>query len=348
MYANIIGINNDVFFTDHVTTPVTSTFISLVNLDLGIKTCFYDGMDDYAKMWLQLTFPIYLIFIATSLIITSRYSTTVQRLTAHRALPVLATLFLLSYTKILRTVSSVLFFYSTITHLPSKHTTLVWSVDANVPVFGIRFTILFVVCLGLFLILLPFNAILLFTNTLSKFKLVSKFKPLLDAYQGPYKLNFYYWTGLQLLIRAMLFGIAALDKNTNLIIGSVLLSIIIGLYGIAKPFKNNIKNYHEIVIIVNLQVLYIFTLSGLGATAVNVMIALAALHFIFIVTTNITTYWCSGVVRHKLHYYTSTMKSWFNRLYKKPSIAFERAMLCKIPEVTFNYHEYQEPLVGIE
>jgi len=153
-------------------------------------------MDDYAKMWLQLTFPIYLIFIATSLIIASRYSIAVQRLTARRALPVLATLFLLSYTKIPRAVSSVLFFYSTVTHLPSKHTTLVWSVDANVPVFGIRFTILFVMCLGLFLILLPFNAILLFTKTLSKFKLVSKFKPLLDAYQGPYKLNFYYWTGL--------------------------------------------------------------------------------------------------------------------------------------------------------
>ena len=45
-------------------TP-TYTFISLANLDLGIQTCFYNGMDDYAKMWLQLAFPFYLIFIAT-------------------------------------------------------------------------------------------------------------------------------------------------------------------------------------------------------------------------------------------------------------------------------------------
>ena len=142
--------------------------ISLANLDLGIQICFYNGMDDYAKMWLQLAFPFYLIFIATLIIIISRYSTTIQRLTARRALPVLATLFLLSYTKILRIVSSVLFFYSTITHLPSKHTTLVWSVDANVPLFGVRFTILFIVCLILFLILVPFNVILLFTKTLSR------------------------------------------------------------------------------------------------------------------------------------------------------------------------------------
>ena len=186
MYTNIIGINDHVFFTDtkHVFTPAY-TFISLANLDLGIQTCFYNGMDDYAKMWLQLAFPFYLMFIATLLIITSRYSITVQRLTARRALPVLATLFLLSYTKILHTVSSVLFFYSTITHLPSKRTTMVWSVDANVPLFGAKFTLLFIVCLILFLVLVPFNIILLCTRTFSQFQFINKFKPLLDAYQGP-------------------------------------------------------------------------------------------------------------------------------------------------------------------
>ena len=143
MYTNIISINDHVLFTDtsHVFTPVY-TFVSLANLDLGIQTCFYNGMDDYAKMCLQLAFPFYLISIATLLIITSRYSTAVQRITARRTLPVLATLFILSYTKILRTVSNILFSYSKITHLPSKHTTMVWSVDANVPLFNIKFIML--------------------------------------------------------------------------------------------------------------------------------------------------------------------------------------------------------------
>ena len=140
LYVNIIGINSPILFPNLSHFTPAYTFISLANLDLGIQTCFYNDMDDYAKMSLQLAFPFYLIFIATLIIITSCYSTTIQRLTACRALPVLATLFLLSYkyTKILRIVSSVLFFYSTITHLP---TTLVWSVDANVPLFGVRFTI---------------------------------------------------------------------------------------------------------------------------------------------------------------------------------------------------------------
>ena len=114
-YANIVSINGPVFFSNYKVTKYVYILISFLNLDLGIETCFYNGMDDYAKMWLQIIFPIYLIFIATFLIITSRYSTRIQRLTARRALPVLATLFLLSYTKILHTVSSVLFSYSTIT-----------------------------------------------------------------------------------------------------------------------------------------------------------------------------------------------------------------------------------------
>ena len=119
LYSNILSINSSIFFPQANKFTPAYTFISLANLDLGIQTCFYNGMDDYAKMWLQLAFPFYLIFIATLIIITSHYSTTIQRLTARRALPVLAILFLLSYTKILSIVSSVLFFNSTITHLYS-------------------------------------------------------------------------------------------------------------------------------------------------------------------------------------------------------------------------------------
>jgi len=139
LYANIASINfNSTVF--HPLYQVPYTFLSIANLDLGIQTCFYNGMDDYAKMWLQLLFPLYLILIAVSLIVTSRHSTTIQRLTARRALPVLATLFLLSYTKVLTTISNVLFSYSSLIYLPEYSKTLLWSVDANVPVFGLKFT----------------------------------------------------------------------------------------------------------------------------------------------------------------------------------------------------------------
>jgi len=282
LYINIVSINASIFFPTG--KSVMYTFTSLANLDLGIETCFFSEMGDYTKMWLQLVFPIYLIFIATLLIITSRYSNTIQRLTARRALPVLATLFLLSYTKVLVTVSNVLFSYTTITHLPSNHTTLVWSVDTSVPLFGVKFTILFIACLILFLILVPFNVVLIFTKKLSYFKVVTYFKPLLDAYQGPYKKSFYYWTGLLLLMRAIFFGLTALNRNTNLVIGIALLATAMWLHSSFFPFKNKISNISESLFLLNLIILFavsLYTLSN--STAVTIFTSLAMLQIISII-----------------------------------------------------------------
>ena len=349
LYVNIIGINTSALFTEPNHFSPTYTFISLANLDLGIQTCFYNGMDDYAKMWLQLAFPFYLIFIATLIIITSRYSTTIQRLTARRALPVLATLFLLSYAKILRIVSSVLFFYSTITHLPSKHTTLVWSVDANVPLFGVRFTILFIVCLILFLILVPFNVILLFTRTLSRFRFITKFKPLLDAYQGPYKDKFYYWIGIQLLIRVVVFWISSWDRNINFTVSIILFGIIGVTQATLHPFKRNSKNYHELISIMNLQALFatsLYSQDGNNIVIVNIMITMAVVHFIFIITYHIITYVCGGVIRNKIQSSVNTFTKWTNKFPEHEKFQLQHDVRDRIPEVAFNYHEYREPLLG--
>ena len=54
-YANIFAMNSATFFSSH--TNVLTVFIAWLNLDLGIETCFYDGMDAYTKAWLQFAFP---------------------------------------------------------------------------------------------------------------------------------------------------------------------------------------------------------------------------------------------------------------------------------------------------
>ena len=352
-FVNIISINSSFVFSQLDNFTPTYTFISLANLDLGIQTCFYNGMDDYAKMWLQLAFPFYLIFIATLIIITSRYSITIQRLTARRALPVLATLFLLSYTKILHIVSSVLFFYSTITHLPSKHTTLVWSVDANVPLFGVRFTILFIVCLILFLILVPFNVILLFTRTLSRFHFVNRFKPILDAYQGPYKDKYYYWTGLQLVVRAVLLAISSLDRNNNLTFCIIIFGILGGIHGALQPLKSKIQNYQELLFIFYLQGLYTIALNNqvvTDITIINIIIIMVMVQFGFILAYHIITYVC-GVrgLSKKLMTGVNSFTSWITRSCSKPQaqqFQLHDSIRDNIPEVAFNNREYREPLIG--
>ena len=341
LYVNIININDDVFFPQYNNSiNFLYAFISLANLDLGISTCFYSSMDDYAKMWLQLAFPAYLISIATLLIIASRHSTKIQRITARRALPVLATLFLLSYTKILRTVSSMLFYHSTITHLPSGHTKLLWAVDANVPLFGLKYSALFIICLILFITLLPFNAVLCFTKTAMRLNSVNHFKPLIDAYQGPYKYKYYYWTGLQLVIRAVLFGLSALDKNTNITIGIAILAGVCIVQAKISPFKSEYKNVNDLCFLYILLVTYIFSYWE-NDVVIKILIIMAAVQFLFIIIHHIVS---GGVIIYKIRDIVDKVVQRIRlQARNKPQ---QRELRNTPPVIAFDYSKYQEPLVG--
>ena len=339
-YVNIISINSTLFFPpSHQSFNPAYVAVSLATLDLGIQVCFYHGMDEYAKMWLQLAFPVYLILIAVSLIIASRYSSTIQKLTAQRALPVLATLFLLSYTKILRTISTVLFVYSTTTEIPADKTEFVWSVDANVSLFGFQHTSLFIICIVLLLSLIPFNVVLLLTRTLLRFRIVSYFKPLLDAYLGPYEDNCYYWTGLQLLIRTIIFSVSALETNVSLYIGCLILGMLGNIHCYAAPFKSKMKNFNERFFILNLMILYsVSSLQNLSTTeqvVINTTIYVAILYFIFIVIYHIVAS-CCGITIERVR----------NAILRpNEGVAVQRYDLG-IPDVAYNYAEFRESLLG--
>ena len=298
LYANIISINSTMFFPDHHTIfPPLRMFISLANLDLGIQTCFYNGMDDYAKVWLQLAFPFYIISVTTLIIIVSRYSITVKRLTTHRATSVLATIFLLTFMNILCTTYSVLFSYSSTSHLPSKHTRLVWSLDANVPLFEAKFILLFVLCIILFSLLVSFTIILLCAKSLIKFKLLHN---ILDSYQRPYKSH--YWFGLQLLMRIIYLYILHLDEQTNITISIIILSIANAVQGIQKPFKNKLQNYHETLLMINLFGLYIFTLSEWWIIN-EILIFIAGIQFSLFIMYRVVSQFCGEIIRkHLLHW----------------------------------------------
>ena len=319
------------------------TFISLANLDLGIETCFYDGMDEYTKRWLQLVFPEYLIFIVMVIIIASCYSIRIQRLTARRALPVLATLFLLSYTKVLLTVSTVLFYYSTITDLLSNHIETMWSVETCVTLFGLKFTILFITCLLLFIALVPFNVVLIFTRTLSYFRIVTYFKPLLDAYQGPYKIKFNYWTGLQLVVRTIFFGLSALDKQTNMMISVILLGIIICFHKVF-PFTRKINNILELLSLLNLQEIFVIAyFKNTNDVMINAAVSLVMFQLIYIMLLHIKVPLCNDVNFSEilLNKYGKILSYFVKKENQRRPIK----LASIVPEVMYNYNEFQEPLI---
>jgi len=61
-------------------------------------------------MWLKFLFPLYVWVLVGAMILSSMYSTNIAQLTGSNAVPVLATLFLLSYAKLLRSVIATALF----------------------------------------------------------------------------------------------------------------------------------------------------------------------------------------------------------------------------------------------
>ena len=106
-YANIMAANN-ITFCPLSKQNVFSVFIAWLNLELGLDTCFYKGLDTYSKVWLQFAFPAYLIAVPFVIIIMSKYSSRFAKLIGKRnPIATLATLVLLSYMKFLCNIIDV-------------------------------------------------------------------------------------------------------------------------------------------------------------------------------------------------------------------------------------------------
>jgi len=134
-YANIVQANSFIFFPN-TANQTSNIFIAWLNLDLGIETCFYDGMDMYAKAWLQFVFPVYIWLLVIAIIVSSNYSITAAKLAGRNAPKVLSTLFLLSDARILRAVITAFSF--TILSLPGNHNNqLVWLEHSALKVHGV-------------------------------------------------------------------------------------------------------------------------------------------------------------------------------------------------------------------
>ena len=135
-YANIIQANHQAYFP-RATINFFTTFISWLNLDLGIEICFYDGMDIYTYSWLQFLFPFYVWFLVGCIILVCRYSQSIAKQLGKNPVAVLATLLLMSYSKVLgAAIVPLTWTYLTYYTKSNETQSVVWMYDASVPYFG--------------------------------------------------------------------------------------------------------------------------------------------------------------------------------------------------------------------
>ena len=302
-YANILKPNEHIFLPQTNTNPLT-LFIAWLNLDLGIETCFVDGLTAYWKTWLQFVFPFYIWAIAGLIIISARYSTRLAGVMGNNSVPVLATLFLLSYAKLLRTIITIMSY--TVVDTPHGQKT-VWSADGNIDYLGPEHALLFVAGIVTLLFLwLPYTLLLILGQWLRKINhryvthMLMKVKPFLDAHYGPLKDKHYYWFGVLLCMRGIILLISAVVPANNFSVFTLSMSIIAGAlisFTSIGPavYCNVTTSIFEISLFINLALLglakfYTNSAGGYQAAATYTLIGVAFIQFLGLILYQIYSF----------------------------------------------------------
>ena len=232
-YANMVKLN-EAFFFPNGSIPVVSQFISWLNLDLGIEVCLFDGLDGYWNTWLQFVFPAYLFLLMGCIIVGCRYSVWFCRLCGSHAVPALATLAFIPYTKIVHTATNAL----SLSRLPCNESILtVWSVDGNIEYGSGKHLILVVFSCVVLVIGLAYPVLVLCAPLLERYSHkcipqhrwnpVARVKPLLDAYGGPYKDKYRFWTGVTLMVRLTLTVTSSFSSILSVSITAMIVSVLV-------------------------------------------------------------------------------------------------------------------------
>ena len=269
-YANVIRMSQTAFYPTEIGSSSTflATFNAWLNLDLGIETCFYDGLDAYDKTWLQFVFPAYIWVMVITVIISSHYSSRASKVFSNNSVQVLATLFLLSYVKILRTIVTVLS-YTTLTYSDGS-TERVWLYDGNVKYLEGKHIPLFIASFLLLILLSVFYTLpLVVIQWLQKFShyrilcWINRLMPLLDAYTGPYKFKHRYWTGSLLLVRVVFLIIFSFNISNNPAVNLLAIAVVtftlLVYVSFVQVYKSWVHNALEIASLFNLSLLSVVT-----------------------------------------------------------------------------------------
>ena len=287
-YVNIISANKHLYYIQTSVNPMT-LFIAWLNLDIGIETCFFSGLTAYSRTWLQFVFPLYIWAIAGLIIIIAKYSDTVAKIMGNNGVPVLATLFLLSYAKLFNTIITAMSYTTLYTTQGKK---LVWSADGNLDYLGSKHIPLFCVAVAALVFLwFPYTLLLLLGQWLHKLNcrtitcMLLNLKPFLDAHFAAFKDKHRYWFGLLLLVRAanLLISASIPDSTTGFVeFFTAILSILLTFWG-QKVYHSSAVGTFGTAFLLNLAIMNVTKNNysdGNIAAASFILIAIALAQFL--------------------------------------------------------------------
>ena len=261
-YANILAADSSLFLPFSRPNFLV-VFIAWLNLGLGFDICYFKGIDAYSKAWLNISFPIYVITILLLIIVISKYSSRFGELIGKwNPVATLATLLLLSYTKLLRAIIIALSF--TIITYPTGQQNVVWLQDASVKFFRLKhfplglFAIVIITVGFIYTVLLfSWQWILRLPNRrVFKWARNTRLNLFIEANLAPYKAKYRYWYGLLLVVRMALYLGIATEKSHE----SVTIVLAIGLIAagilLLRTFSGNSIYRNRFIGYLNLSFYY--------------------------------------------------------------------------------------------
>lgn len=304
-FSNIV-IANRPLFIPLSKYNVLAMFVSLLSLDLGIETCFANGLTTYGKTWLQFVFPAYMFILIVVVIVISHYSQRFSNLLGGRnPIATFATLIWLSNAKLIRTILTTISF--TYLSYPNHTRVLVWLPDANINYLSGKHIPLFLFALLVLMSAMAYILLLLSWQliiALPKFKITfwsgnTKLIAFMDAHHAAFKGEHRYWLGLLLLISIVQYSISAFNVNGNPaanLYAIIVLVTAINIYrGVVKGVYN--KPVHDCLesilhfnlIIFAISTMYVLDTKGNQTLLMNISLSVLFIMFVVIAGYHIMT-----------------------------------------------------------
>ena len=366
-FANVIGTNSTIFIP-HEGASFMRVFIAWLNLDLGIHTCLFPGLDMYTKVWLQFAFPLYVWVLIGVIIAVSHHSVIVTRWLGDDPVSVLATLIILSYTKLLRTILTALSF--TYIQVSDGSRFAVWLYDGNVQYFNGKHIPLFLFALLVFLLLfIPYTFVLLVSPHLqpySRIKLLKwiddhRLKHFLRSYYAPLKDKRRSWIGLLLVVRFSLLVVflsnSLGDPSVNLLAISVTTSLMVSFKVLCGTVYTNwcldvLDIFFEVKLgLFSVSTLYVMKANGRQSALSNTFISISFIVFSAIILYHVQrrvigSMWWKYSLKPKCKTYFSMDKDDSSTARgEQVDEQFQEPNTHRVAVVPVTYIELREPLL---
>ncbi len=213
-YISVIHVNRKlIFIKDNSGPSFLGIFVAWLNLDLGFDVCLYSGIDAYQKIWLELSFVLYLLLLSLLIISLSHKFIFITRLVGRNVVSVLSTVLVLSYAKVARiSIKSLKY---VILYSSNGNELKVWYYDGTIQYFQGKHIPLAMVAITMLVIISIYVLALLFVQCLQRrsnwciLRWVNQLRPFFDAHAGPCRDHYRFWPGFLLFCLLALFSLRA-------------------------------------------------------------------------------------------------------------------------------------------